>query len=515
MAKSSKLVEKMFKIGFSVDPLFMDEYGILLYDRDVTQYQESIDMFILNSKVKNGKNLYKEFQKKYCFNMFDKDVLKNYKEYIIPVVGTEVFEGKVRLVFLTNPQVLFFAEKNNLHYDEEDYRISDVYNDLFKTLDDKIIKCDDIIKNREKSKYYKDSINELGLSESTLGDASEVLRNPLIISSAYSKLKNEYVSDRKFIENLYRIEKNDLDYKEFFDCFDIDKYFLMYSKIVLDLAKEFKEEKDIFLDLVPQVYNYVHFVEELGLNDYNPKIQYVKDNKNKKKPKVLTYTFQDLKRNLNKFLESIPDCTFKYVSAYDPYLDKDIKDMGTREDIEKEVVKYRYGEDYQNITASWRFIKKGEVEKTYSSYKTKTTNSERKEREAIDVEYRMSTFRKTNYLCQIIGTDKFTGYIGYIYPNGIIAFEKFFDEKDRPSKDNNATYIMNVKNFEYFSSLTKPEIIEYIKDMGNEEIDRKYHSSNWEKNLRKIVENPNYDEEMKERVNAIITEGRKAKKLEV
>jgi hypothetical protein len=277
----------------------MDEYGILLYDRDVTQYQESIDMFILNSKVKNGKNLYKEFQKKYCFNMFDKDVLKNYKEYIIPVVGTEVFEGKVRLVFLTNPQVLFFAEKNNLHYDINDYKVSEVYNDLFKTLDDKILKCNDIITNREKSKYYKDSINELGLSNSILGDASEVLRNPLIISSAYSKLKNEYVSDRKFIENLYRIEKNDLDYKEFFDCFDIDKYFLMYSKIVLDLAKEFKDDKDIFLDLIPQVYNYVHFVEELGLNDYNPKIQYVKDNKNKKKPKVLTYTFQDLKRNLN------------------------------------------------------------------------------------------------------------------------------------------------------------------------------------------------------------------------
>ena len=28
MAKSNKLVDKMFKIGFSVDPLFMDEYGV-------------------------------------------------------------------------------------------------------------------------------------------------------------------------------------------------------------------------------------------------------------------------------------------------------------------------------------------------------------------------------------------------------------------------------------------------------------------------------------------------------
>ncbi len=512
MAKSSILVEKMFKIGFSVDPLFMDEYGILLYDRDISEYQESIDMFILNSKVKNGKNLYKEFQKKYCYSMFDKDVLKEYKQYIIPAVGTEIYEGRVRLVFLTNPQALYFAEKNNLYYDNNNYRISEVYKDLFKTLDDKIKKCEDIITYREKSKYYKDSIKELGLSESILGDASDILKNPLMISSAYVKLKKEYESDRKFIENLYRVETNELDYKEFFDCFDIDKYFLMYSKIVLDLAKEFKKVKDIFLDLVPQIYNYVHFVDELGLKDYNPKIQYVKDVKNKKKPKVLTYTFQDLKRNLNKFLESIPECTFKYVSAYDPYLDKDIKDMGTREDIEKEVVKYRYGEDYQNITASWEFIKKGEAEKTFINYKR--TSTERKERDEIDVDYRMSVFRKTDYLCQIVGIDKFAGYIGYIYQNGIIAFEKFFDEKNRPSKDNNATYIMNVKNFEYFSSLSKPEIIEYIKDMGNEEVDRKYHSSKWEKNIRKIVENPNCDDEMKERVKVIITEGRKTKRLE-
>lgn len=513
MAKSNRLVEKMFKIGFSVDPLFMEEYGILLYDRAIQDYQESIDMFILNSKVKNGKNLYKEFQKKNFYNNFDKDILRNYKDYIVPVVGTEVFEGKIRLVFLTNPQILYIAEKNNLTYDEDNYRVKEVYKDVFNALDRKINICNDIIENREKSKHYKDSIKELGLSESYLGDSADILRNPLMISSAFAKLKAQYESDRKFVDNLYRVELNDLDYKEFFNCFDIDKYFLMYSKIIVDLAKDFKEAKGIFLDLVPQVYNYVHFVDELGLKDYNPKIQYVKDN-NKKKPKVLTYTFNDLKRELNKFLESIPDCTFKYVSAYDPYLDKDIKDMGTREDIEREVVKYRYGEDYQNITASWEFIKKGETEKTFTHYKNRTS-SERKTREEIDVDYRMSVFRKTDYLCQIIGTDKFEGYIGYIYPNGIVAFEKFFDEKERPSKENNATYIMNVKNFEYFSSLTKPEIIEYIKDMGNEEVDRKYHSANWEKNVRKIVENPNCEEEMKERVNVIITEGRKAKKLEV
>ena len=73
---------------------------------------------------------------------------------------------------------------------------------------------------------------------------------------------------------------------------------------------------------------------------------------------------------------------------------------------------------------------------------------------------------------------------------------------------------MNINNFEHFSSLTKPEIMEYIKDMGNKEVDRKYHSKNWEKNIRKIAENPNFDEEIKERVKVVVMEGRKAMKLE-
>ena len=103
----------------------------------------------------------------------------------------------------------------------------------------------------------------------------------------------------------------------------------------------------------------------------------------------------------------------------------------------------------------------------------------------------------TNYLYKIIGMDKFDGYVGFIYADGTVLFEKFFEvtknkttgeEEKRPCKLSNATYKMNIYNFAQFSKLTKQEIIEYIKNIGNEELERFYHSKNWSNNIKKRAE---------------------------
>ena len=78
-----------------------------------------------------------------------------------------------------------------------------------------------------------------------------------------------------------------------------------------------------------------------------------------------------------------------------------------------------------------------------------------------------------------------------------VLFEKFFEvtknkttgeEEKRPCKLSNATYKMNIYNFAQFSKLTKQEIIEYIKNIGNEELERFYHSKNWSNNIKKRAE---------------------------
>ena len=503
MKSINDLHEALVKYGYFFNPLFVDDYGLDINNKYADQYEEETDLLFINSRVKNGKNMYKEFVKNNFKNKFDTKTYPEYKKFLKPILEvTPSYFG-----FSIKYPLLVLAKKHSVKFDINNPDFNYIEKELSEEIPTQIEKFEDMIRKGEKSEYFDEFCDKVEFNDHLI--TKEKLKDPTLSALIFLRLSKEYQKDFELYSDLIRLFNNGIDDKEFYDCFDTDKYFLLFAKIVLDKVNELYDEYNEIMDLFPQVYNYIHFVEELGLK-YNPKIMIPKENK--KKIKLVPYTFEDLKRDCKKMMDKHQDYSFKYVSAFDPVFDFDEKNVPKKEDIEKEAVKYRYGEKYQNITASWEFIKKGEVEKTVS--KRSKITSERKEREAIDIDYRISVFNKTDYKCQIHGKDKFKGYVGYIYPNGIVAFERFYDEHGRVSKDNNATYIMNINNFEHFSSLSKPEIMEYIKDMGNEEVDRKYHSLNWEKNIRKIVENPNCDEETKERVRAVITEGRKAKRLE-
>ncbi len=499
------------KYGFFYDPLFETDYGTDINTKYAHEYSEQTDLLYLNSKVKNGKNYYREFTKSDYKNFFEPSVYKTYKEFLSPIIEVSSDKNGRYFGFSTKLPMIILAKKHNISFDSEEPDFKNIYSQLKNKLPEKIRICEDIVKKGNNSIYYDNAFQKLELVNASQSIDIQELRRPFITATLFMQLGNEYKKDYSLFNSLDKIAKTKFNDDKFFECYDTDKFLLLFSKIVMDKANLLYKDFPDVINLVPQVYQYIHFVEELGLKDYNPKITIVKENK--RKIKMMPYTFNDLTKEVNKFLEEHKDYSFKYVSVYDPVFDFNESNVPSKEAIEKEAIKYRYGESYQNITASWEFIKKGETDRIISSHRIINSN-DRKTREPIDIDYRLSVFNKTDYICQIQGTGKFKGYIGFIYPNGLIAFESFFDEKGKVSKDNNATYIMNINNFEKFSSLTKPEIMGYIKDMGNEEIDRKYHSLNWEKNLRKIVENPNCEEEMKEKVKAVIAEGRKAKKLE-
>ena len=137
---------------------------------------------------------------------------------------------------------------------------------------------------------------------------------------------------------------------------------------------------------------------------------------------------------------------------------------------------------------------------------------------AEKLEERLDTFENTNYLYKIVGMDKFDGYVGFIYADGTVLFEKFFEvtknkitgeEEKRPCKLSNATYKMNIYNFAQFSKLTKQEIIGYIKNIGCEELERFYHSKNWSKNIRKKAEaySKNRDLDIYNEISSLIDKG--------
>ena len=118
-------------------------------------------------------------------------------------------------------------------------------------------------------------------------------------------------------------------------------------------------------------------------------------------------------------------------------------------------------------------------------------------------------FEKTGYMEQILGVNSFAGYVGYIYANGMVIFEKMYDDETRtvPAKDSNATYVMNIDNFVELSSLSKSDIIKYIKNTVNPNVKRVYHSKNWEQRLLSIIEGTGYDA-VEEKIDSLIEAGR-------
>ena len=54
----------------------------------------------------------------------------------------------------------------------------------------------------------------------------------------------------------------------------------------------------------------------------------------------------------------------------------------------------------------------------------------------------------SSYLFRLEGINEFEGYQGYLYPNGTVIFEKYYDNiKTKKVASGSATYVMNLNNF--------------------------------------------------------------------
>lgn len=118
-----------------------------------------------------------------------------------------------------------------------------------------------------------------------------------------------------------------------------------------------------------------------------------------------------------------------------------------------------------------------------------------KEREAKILE-RYSTyerkkkyFENSGYAHKVYGINTFAGYIAYIYSNGEILMEKYFDDKAN-CKPTIGEAIYNVKaiDFEALSRLEKPVL------MKEPRCARIIHRGNWEERTDKVINRPSTPE---------------------
>lgn len=163
------------------------------------------------------------------------------------------------------------------------------------------------------------------------------------------------------------------------------------------------------------------------------------------------------------------------------------------------------------LTASWEFIRKGKKDNVIpetepnNNIQRKTKKPEDMTKRKLNMIKRQKFFEETPYIYQVIGKNNFEGYIGYIYADGTVRFEKFYEDLERQiPADDNATYKMTIDNFEEMSRLTKPEIIRYILS-GASDVRRFYHTKTWEERMKQDINASDYDQETVARIDDLLS----------
>lgn len=152
---------------------------------------------------------------------------------------------------------------------------------------------------------------------------------------------------------------------------------------------------------------------------------------------------------------------------------------------------------------SWQIVPPGEeteldtrviesLNRTYNHLSLEEKEKRIRERYA-EYERKMKFFDKSGYAHRIYGINEFNGYIAFIYPNGEVIMEKFFnDYANCIPTINEAIYNVKVTDFETLSRLKKPVL---IKDKRCRRI---IHRGNWESKGQEIIDRPATPESQEE-----------------
>ena len=91
-------------------------------------------------------------------------------------------------------------------------------------------------------------------------------------------------------------------------------------------------------------------------------------------------------------------------------------------------------------------------------------------------------YEQTDSFFRIKWENTFYGYTGYIYPNGKVILDKFFENTETVKvADGQAIYVMNFEDFARLSALPKSELIE------NPACRRIVHAGDWQRRVQNEI----------------------------
>lgn len=472
-------IEKYLKPSDVFDP-------IPTYDG---QWVFSLDEnFSRNAIVDGDINLFIKFmEENYCKPLYEIFKTKRILDLPVKMISTpnENKQGRclrfskvdffIELTAFLNQNIDRYGKDKDVHYEDimnlankipEEHEITNLaFSEALKT---KAEKLKDVMNNEINSKYFEAAMKDYAPYKGRL-DFSTYIRNNynLTIDFQNGLLQLGNFFDKK------------IDFEKFVACFDYDKFYLLMTKIVLEVCYEREKGTGYIDNCYPYLYRYKRAMDKVVEENkkYDPRIFY-KTSKGQKNPRYSRWQFMEefkilMERHPEAKVIVLPELAEGEIDKY-----KDIN-------LIKKIVAI-YGEE---TSVNWKFLPQGETIKKSEFTRRKEPGSSKVDKDKLidEVNMRIDIMEKSGYLGRPIkGLDTFSGYYAFVYSNGKVILEKFWENEETLNPAVGcATYVMTIDNFIEMSKISKLNLIEYMKTLPESGIKRIFHTSvnNWQRCL--------------------------------
>lgn len=322
-----------------------------------------------------------------------------------------------------------------------------------------------------------------------------------------TELKSYSTSVSLYYDSIVKEMNKPLVLSDLNDLVDYNILYLRLAKVYINVIKNNLKEKKEPSTVVLFLYKYYNALKTLKTYSYTIDASDILFDGEKKKK----YSTSDFIRDFESIVLPINDPEIRYYQIMEKDDSTDYRDINN---VNKKIEYLKEVDNYCVLAAEWDFVPKGQLLESREKNVSKSCRTSSKvvlktrEERLEKVQKRQQFLDNTPYIYKAQGKNKFDGYVAYLYSNGFVIFEKFYEnQKTKLPAKTNATYVMTIDNFVEMSKLNKLEIIAYIKD-GNTDVMRKLHTSSWETNILNIINSIFYNEQLVEKIDRLISLGK-------
>ncbi len=374
---------------------------------------------------------------------------------------------------------------------------------------------------KDRKIYFE--IRDKGRKSPYFGDSYQTYLEYIRVSKdmmSYSEFLEAKISGitKLLVSSRYYLDffNKEIPVEELLDAFDYDTFCLVAAYSVIVCCRFTESQTNTINNAIIYVRRYLDAVKQIReeMPSYDCSIMI----KNSKR----TIRIDDIQKEYESLLARHPE--FSVIETTDEEIATLLRKDGMKEEeiqnidistrSNQEVVSallQKFKED-KELAAEWEFIPKGTVVETSpigtssSNISTPIPEDEQIRRMLIGRRY----LENSKYLFKIYGVNKFKGYIGYIYPNETVIFEKYY-ENDNTKKvaHSSATYVMNLYNFMEMSKLSKMEIIQMMRNDAGIKIKRIYHRKDmdkWKSQIAQAISGDDYNEAVISYIDSLISQ---------